>query len=100
MIKLEMKNVSLGYNHKPILEDINLQVSSGELGRHLYFSVRCQGAGPTTKGPAGGRFCRRCRGVPARDGSSFVPSYLPQLSICSQEVMSLTQVGFRPWPES
>jgi iron complex transport system ATP-binding protein len=31
MIDLEMQNASLGYNHLPILKDINLKVSPGEL---------------------------------------------------------------------
>ena len=31
MIQLEMQNVSLGYNHHPILRDLNLKVSPGEL---------------------------------------------------------------------
>jgi iron complex transport system ATP-binding protein len=31
MIELEMQNVSLGYNHKPVLQDINLKASPGEL---------------------------------------------------------------------
>ena len=31
MIELEMQNVSLGYNHHPILENLNLKVSPGEL---------------------------------------------------------------------
>ena len=31
MIELEMQRVTLGYNHHPVLEDINLKVSPGEL---------------------------------------------------------------------
>jgi iron complex transport system ATP-binding protein len=31
MIELEMQKVSLGYNHHPILKDLNLKVSPGEL---------------------------------------------------------------------
>ena len=31
MVELEMRNVTLGYNHKPILMDINLRASPGEL---------------------------------------------------------------------
>jgi iron complex transport system permease protein len=31
MIELEMQNVALGYNHQPILQDINLKASPGEL---------------------------------------------------------------------
>lgn len=31
MIELEMQNVSLGYNHQPVLKDINLRASPGEL---------------------------------------------------------------------
>lgn len=31
MIELEMQNVALGYNHQPILHDINLKASPGEL---------------------------------------------------------------------
>ncbi|MFC1913664.1 ABC transporter ATP-binding protein [Chloroflexota bacterium] len=31
MIKLEMHNVSLGYNHKPVLEDLSLNAAPGEM---------------------------------------------------------------------
>ncbi|MFC1861711.1 ABC transporter ATP-binding protein [Chloroflexota bacterium] len=31
MVELEMQNVSLGYNHQPVLQDINLKASPGEL---------------------------------------------------------------------
>ena len=31
MIKIEMQNVRLYYGHKPILEDINLQVMPGKM---------------------------------------------------------------------
>ena len=31
MIELEMQNVSLGYNHQPVLQDITLKASPGEL---------------------------------------------------------------------
>jgi iron complex transport system ATP-binding protein len=31
MIELEMQGVTLGYNHHPVLEDINLKVSPGEM---------------------------------------------------------------------
>ncbi|MFC1968395.1 ABC transporter ATP-binding protein [Chloroflexota bacterium] len=31
MVELEMQNVSLGYNHQPVVQDINLKASPGEL---------------------------------------------------------------------
>ena len=31
MIELEMQNVSLGYNHKPVLKDITLRAAPGEM---------------------------------------------------------------------